>query len=245
MAVDLVVACPLPAQARERVLYVSRRRPGDRTAGARSRPDAFVVREDGIAREVLRVDAGHLARCRSRSSSTTARRRRRHITDLRRALTAFFNGIDGLGPIALVTVADRPTIARRLHDDRRRTCSTRPIGCFTRPAAARRCSTPSATSPRAGQARIRPRRDRRRRPPRTRSSVTCTITRRARRACATAARRCTRSCWSIPHGSLYATTKRAIARRCSIAGRANRAAAHRRPDQHVVRAAAERSGRRS
>ena len=33
------------------------------------------------------------------------------ITELRRALTAFMTGIDGLGPVALVTVADRPTIA--------------------------------------------------------------------------------------------------------------------------------------
>ena len=34
-----------------------------------------------------------------------------HINELRRALTAFFNGIEGLGPVTLVTVADRPTIA--------------------------------------------------------------------------------------------------------------------------------------
>jgi hypothetical protein len=96
-------------QAQERVLYAS-------VVDAAGQPvpnlgpEAFVVREDEIQREVLRVTPATspmpVAILVDNSQAMS-----RNITELRRGLTAFFNGIDGLGPVMLVTVADRPTIA--------------------------------------------------------------------------------------------------------------------------------------
>ena len=42
-----------------------------------------------------------------------------NIADLRRGLTTFIKAIDGLGPVALVTVASRPTIARDYTSDQK------------------------------------------------------------------------------------------------------------------------------
>ena len=69
------------------------------------------MREDGVRREVLRVTPATspmpVALIVDNSSATSP-----NIADLRRALTGFVKGIDGLGPVALVTVAARPTIVR-------------------------------------------------------------------------------------------------------------------------------------
>ena len=35
---------------------------------------------------------------------------RNHISDIRKALTSFITALDGIGPIAIIGVADRPTI---------------------------------------------------------------------------------------------------------------------------------------
>ncbi len=119
VAVAPLVALPSPhespfvasvvAQARERVLYVSA------YDGATYQPitnlgiDAFVVREDGTRREVLRVTPATssmpVAVLVDNSQAVAPA-----ISDLRRALTAFFNTIDGLGPVAVITMADRPTV---------------------------------------------------------------------------------------------------------------------------------------
>jgi hypothetical protein len=96
------------AQGRERTLYVhvvdSNYQP-IRDLG----PDAFVVREDGARREVLRVTPAStpmpVAVLVDNSQAAAPA-----IADLRKALTAFLTALDGIGPIALVTVADRPTI---------------------------------------------------------------------------------------------------------------------------------------
>lgn len=98
------------SQGRERVMYVSV------VDSATQQPvrdlglDAFVVREDGARREVLRVTPADtpmpVAIIIDNSQAMAPA-----ITDLRRGLTAFLNGIDGIGPVTLVTIADRPTIA--------------------------------------------------------------------------------------------------------------------------------------
>lgn len=107
------VAASAPAlfarQAQERVIYTSIVDQAG-TPVPNLGPDAFVVREDGISREVLRVTPASspmpVAVLVDNSQAMAPA-----INELRRALTAFLTGIDGLGPVTLVTVADRPTIA--------------------------------------------------------------------------------------------------------------------------------------
>lgn len=102
-------AADFSSQAQQRVLYAGLvQRDGDvavRDAG----PASFVIREDGRQREILRVEpaTSPMAVAVIVDNSQPAEPT---IADLRRALEAFFAGIDGLGPAALVTVADRPTI---------------------------------------------------------------------------------------------------------------------------------------
>ena len=70
-----------------------------------------VVREDGAAREILSVAPATspmaIAVLVDNTQAATP-----HIADIRRALTAFVKAVDGLGPVAIVGVADRPTILR-------------------------------------------------------------------------------------------------------------------------------------
>jgi VWFA-related protein len=73
-------------------------------------PDAFVVREDGRTREVLRVapatDPIDVAVLVDNSQAATP-----HVTDLRNALRAFATRMAGDGhSVAIVGLADRPTI---------------------------------------------------------------------------------------------------------------------------------------
>jgi hypothetical protein len=97
------------AQARERVLYVNAFDAETRKPVADLGPRDVIVREDGVAREVLRVERATssmpIALLIDNSQAATSA-----IADIRRAVTAFLAGIDGLGPVALITVADRPTI---------------------------------------------------------------------------------------------------------------------------------------
>jgi hypothetical protein len=71
--------------------------------------DAFIIREDGARREVLRVTRASspmpLAIVIDNSEAAAPA-----IADLRRAVRSFLTAIDGLGPVALVTVGARPTI---------------------------------------------------------------------------------------------------------------------------------------
>jgi len=99
------------SQAQERVAYVSvidskTLRPVDDLS-----PEAFVVREDGNRREVLRAARATspmpLAVIVDNSQAAAPT-----IPDLRKALVAFLETVDGIGPIAIFTVADRPTIAQ-------------------------------------------------------------------------------------------------------------------------------------
>lgn len=106
----VALAAILQAQARERTLYVSVFDTATRAPVKDLGPDAFVVREDGVRREVLRVSPATspmlVAVVYDNSAPATDT-----ISDLRRALQAFVKAMDGVGPIALISVADRPTIA--------------------------------------------------------------------------------------------------------------------------------------
>lgn len=103
-----VTAPSLLAQTRERTLFVSALdKDGKPVEGLG--PDAFVVREDGNRREVLRVsratepiDVALLV-----DNSTAAED---EIVYMRNALSAFVARMAPKGQVAVVTLADRPTI---------------------------------------------------------------------------------------------------------------------------------------
>jgi hypothetical protein len=106
------VAATAPAllarQAQERVVYASVVDQAGQPVPNLG-PEAFVVREDDISREVLRVTPASspmpIALLVDNSQAMAP-----SINDLRRGLSAFVTGIDGLGPVTIVTVADRPTV---------------------------------------------------------------------------------------------------------------------------------------
>ena len=108
----------LVAQARERVLYVSVYDSDSLQPVKDLNAEGIVVREDGVRREVLRVTPATspmpVAVIVDNSAAASP-----NIADLRRALTGFIKGIDGLGPVALVTVASRPTITRDYTTDQK------------------------------------------------------------------------------------------------------------------------------
>lgn len=111
-AVALFISVVVLAQSAQRVLYVSVWDEKTRAPITGLGTDAFTVREDGLAREVLRVTPAtssmSIAIVVDNSQDATPT-----IADLRKALSAFVKSVDGLGPVALISVADRPTI---LHD---------------------------------------------------------------------------------------------------------------------------------
>jgi Ca-activated chloride channel family protein len=96
-------------QARERVLYInaydSETHKPVTGLGVRD----FVIREDGREREVLRVTPATsrmpVALLIDNTQAATSA-----IADIRLAVTNFITAAEGLGPIALVGFADRPTI---------------------------------------------------------------------------------------------------------------------------------------
>ena len=103
------LAVTLAAQSAERILYVSVFDEKTRVPVTGLGPDAFRVTEDGVRREVLRVTPATtpmpVAVLIDNTQAATAT-----IPDLRKALTEFLHDLDGVGPIAVVSVADRPTI---------------------------------------------------------------------------------------------------------------------------------------
>jgi hypothetical protein len=97
------------AQARERVVYVSVYDSAKQQPVTGLDADAFVIREDGVRREVLRVARATTPLPISivvDNSEAVAPA----INDLRKALTTFLAALEGVGPIGIVTVAERPTI---------------------------------------------------------------------------------------------------------------------------------------
>ena len=105
------VAPVLAAQANERVIYVNAWDKNTRAPITGLGVDAFTVREDGRAREVLRVTpASSPMPIAILVDNTQAARD--HIADIRKGLTSFVKALNGIGPIAIIGVADRPTILR-------------------------------------------------------------------------------------------------------------------------------------
>jgi hypothetical protein len=117
--VGLALSASLAAQGGERILYVSvidqKTHEPIKSLGT----DALIVKEDGVRREVLRVSPATtpmpvaILVDNSQGASAT-------ISDLRRALATFVRELDGIGPIALITVADRPTIHLDYTTDQKR-----------------------------------------------------------------------------------------------------------------------------
>lgn len=109
---------PAAAQRNERVAYVSAWDAKTHAPITGLGADAFVVREDGVQREVLRVTPANtpmpIAILVDNSQAA-----RNHIADVRRALTSFVRALDGVGPIAIIGVADRPTILRDYTTDQK------------------------------------------------------------------------------------------------------------------------------
>ena len=110
-AAAIVLACAIltHAQAPERVIYVSVFDESSRAPVPDLGMDTFVVREDGVRREVLRVTPAispmAVAILVDNSQPATAT-----IPDLRRGLETFIQRLAGIGPVALIGIADRPTI---------------------------------------------------------------------------------------------------------------------------------------
>jgi len=101
----------LLAQANERVAYVSAFDEKTRAPVTGLGVRDFVVREDGVAREVLAVTAATspmaVAILVDNTQAAT-----NNIADIRRGLQSFVKALDGIGPVSIVGVADRPTILR-------------------------------------------------------------------------------------------------------------------------------------
>ncbi len=113
LAVWLLPALPVPlaaqAGARERTLYVSAV-DGKGEPVASLGPDAFVVREDGVRREVLRVSRAvepiDVALLLDNSAAAEP-----NIVHMREALRKFVATMAPGNQLAVITLADRPTIA--------------------------------------------------------------------------------------------------------------------------------------
>ncbi len=117
-ALALLVSVVLVAQSAERVLYVSVWNESTRAPITGLGTDAFNVREDGARREVLRVTPAtspmSVAIVVDNSQAATPT-----IADLRKALASFVKSLDGIGPVAIIGVADRPTILRDYSTDQK------------------------------------------------------------------------------------------------------------------------------
>jgi hypothetical protein len=117
-AAALLLSVTLIAQATERVAYVSAWDAKTRAPITGLGADAFSVREDGVTREVLRVTPATtpmpVAILVDNSQAATP-----HIAEIRRALTSFIKDLDGIGPIAIIGIADRPTILRDYTTDQK------------------------------------------------------------------------------------------------------------------------------
>ena len=110
-ATALLCSTVVLAQGNERIAYVSAWDAKTHAPITGLGADAFAVREDGLRREVLRVTPATtpMAIAILVDNSQAAHE---SIPDTRRALTTFVHDLDGVGPIAIIGVADRPTILR-------------------------------------------------------------------------------------------------------------------------------------
>ena len=117
-AAALLLSAAVLAQGNERVAYVSAWDEKTRAPITGLGPTDFDIREDGAKREVLRVEPATspmpIAILVDNSQAA-----RDHISDVRKALSTFVKALDGVGPIAIVGVADRPTILRDYTTDQK------------------------------------------------------------------------------------------------------------------------------
>jgi VWFA-related protein len=105
----LTSSAPAFAQADERVIYASVVDKNGAPVHDLTEKD-FVVREDGQAREILRV-AKDTDPLQIALLIDNSRAMRNQISDLRRATNAFVDNVREGVQIALITLGDRPTIA--------------------------------------------------------------------------------------------------------------------------------------
>lgn len=115
--VGLSVPAPAAAQSRERVLYVSALDKATGKPAEALTPADVLVREDDVAREVLRVTPAtepmQVAILVDNSAAATS-----HISNLRDGLRAFVNTLAPHHELSLVTYADRPTLVASFTSDR-------------------------------------------------------------------------------------------------------------------------------
>lgn len=118
-AAALLLSISLFAQGNERIAYVSAWDAKTRAPLTGLGPDALSVREDGVRREILRVTPATtpMAVAILVDNSQAARD---HISDIRKSLTTFVRELDGVGPIAIIGIADRPTILQDYTTDQKR-----------------------------------------------------------------------------------------------------------------------------
>lgn len=114
----LFLSIAVYAQSAERVAYVSAYDEKTRAPITGLGPRDFVVREDGAAREVLRVTpaTSPMAVTILVDNSQDATN---NIADIRRGLASFIKALDGLGPVSIIGIADRPTILRDYTTDQK------------------------------------------------------------------------------------------------------------------------------
>jgi VWFA-related protein len=99
-------------QTRERVAYVSVIDSETFAPIRDATPDAIAIREDGTRREIIRIAPATtpmpLAVVVDNSQAMAPA-----ISDLRKALATFLKSVEGIGPIAIFTVGDRPTVLQQ------------------------------------------------------------------------------------------------------------------------------------
>jgi hypothetical protein len=114
----LLGAAILTAQSSERVAYVSAYDEKTRAPITGLGERDFVIREDGAAREILRVTPATSPMAVAILVDNT-QQASSHIADIRRALTSFVKALDGIGPVSIIGVAERPTILRDYTTDQK------------------------------------------------------------------------------------------------------------------------------
>lgn len=117
-SLHLIVACAAlalaggarpAAQARERIAFVSLVDRATGMAPATVAARDLTIREDGVAREILRVSpaSGPMPIAVLVDTSAAAEPT---IADVRTALTTFVDGLGDLGPVTIVGYGERPTV---------------------------------------------------------------------------------------------------------------------------------------
>lgn len=104
----LAPADPLQAQAEERTIFASVVDKADAPVSGLSAGE-FIVREDDVAREVLRVSKA-TEPLQIALLIDTSQEIDRHLLDLRTALRAFLKQMGGKNEIALIGFGERPTV---------------------------------------------------------------------------------------------------------------------------------------